>query len=130
MNLWKSSYELTKVSHPKRSEEYYATQLLFFSLSVVSNSLLPHGLQHTRPPCPSLFPGVYSDSCPLSQWCHSTISSSVAPFSSCPQSFPKDCKNESLEQWTGFMNAIFKWTFPCMNAYPIFSSDSFSFEHH
>ena len=59
-----------------------------FSCSVVSHSLWPHGLQQTRPPCPSPTPGVYSSSCPLSQWCHPTISSSVAPFSSCLQSFP------------------------------------------
>ena len=59
-----------------------------FSCSVVSSSLQPHGLQHSRPPCPSSTPGVYSDSCPLSQWCHPTISFSVIPFSSCPQSFP------------------------------------------
>ena len=60
-------------------------------LSSVAQSCLtlqPHGLQHTRPPCPSPTPGVYSNSCPLSQWCHPTISSSVIPFSSCPQSFP------------------------------------------
>ena len=54
----------------------------------MSNSLQPHGLKHTRPPCPSPTPGVYSNSCPLSQWCHPTISSSVIPFSSCLQSFP------------------------------------------
>jgi len=48
----------------------------------------PHGLQHARLPCPSLSPGVCSNSCPLSQWCHPTISSSATPFSSCPQSFP------------------------------------------
>ena len=59
-----------------------------FSHSVVSNSLQPHGLQHTRTPCPSPTPGVYSNSCPWSQWCHPTISSSVIPFSSCLQSFP------------------------------------------
>ena len=59
-----------------------------FSHSVVFDSLQPHGLQHTRPPCPSPTPGVYSNSCPLSWWCHSTISSSVIPFSSCLQSFP------------------------------------------
>ena len=53
-----------------------------------SDSLQPHGLQHARPPCPLLTPGVYSDSCPFSQWCHLTISSSVVPFSSCLQSFP------------------------------------------
>ena len=54
----------------------------------MSDSLWPHGLQHTRLPCLSLSPRVCSDSCPLSQWCHPTISSSVVPFSSCPQSFP------------------------------------------
>ena len=59
-----------------------------FSRSVVSDSLWPHEPQHTRPPCPSPAPGVYSDSCPLSQWCHPTILSSVIPFSSCFQSFP------------------------------------------
>ena len=59
-----------------------------FSGSVVSNSLQAHELQHARPPCPSPAPGVYSSSCPLSQWCHPTTSSSVAPFSSCLQSFP------------------------------------------
>ena len=53
-----------------------------FSCSVVSHSLQPHGLKHTRPPCPSLTPGVYSNSCPFSRWCHPTISSSVIPFSS------------------------------------------------
>ena len=58
-----------------------------FSRSVMSDSLRPHGLQHIRPPCPSPTPGVYSDSCPLSQWCHPTISSSVVPFS-CLQFFP------------------------------------------
>ena len=57
--------------------------------SVVSNSLWPHGPQHARPPCPSPTPGVYLNSCPLSQWCHPTISSSVIPFSSCLQSFPE-----------------------------------------
>ena len=59
-----------------------------FSRSVISDSLRPYGLQHARPPCPSPTPGVYSESCPLSRWCHPTISSSVVPFSSCPQSFP------------------------------------------
>ena len=63
-------------------------QWMLFSRSVVSDFLQPHGLQHTRLPCPSPTPGVYSNSCPSSRWCHPTISSSVAPFSSCPQSFP------------------------------------------
>ena len=59
-----------------------------FSRSFVSNSLWPHGLQLTRPPCPSLIPRACSNSCPLSQWCHPTISSSAIPFSSCLRSFP------------------------------------------
>ena len=54
----------------------------------MSNSLCLHESQHTRPPCPWQTPGVYSNSCPLSRWCHPVISSSVVPFSSCPQSFP------------------------------------------
>ena len=58
-----------------------------FSHSVVSDSLRPHESQHTRPPCLSPIPRVYSNPCPLRQWCHPTISSSVVPFSSCPQSF-------------------------------------------
>ena len=62
--------------------------LLLFIHSILSNSLQPYGLQHTRPPCPSPSPGACSNSCPLSQWCHPPISFSVAPFSSCPQSFP------------------------------------------
>ena len=61
---------------------------VLFNHSSGSNSLQPHGLQHTRPPCPSPTPRAYSNSCPLSWWCHPTISSSVIPFSSCPQSFP------------------------------------------
>ena len=61
---------------------------LQFSHSVGSDSLQPHGLQHTRPLCPSPTPRVYSNSCPLSQWLHPAILSSVVPFSSCLQSFP------------------------------------------
>ena len=61
---------------------------LLFSHSVLLDSLQPHGLQHTRHPCPSPTPGVHSNSCPSSRWCHPTISSSVIPFSSCPPSFP------------------------------------------
>ena len=54
----------------------------------MSDSLQPHGLQHARPPCPSPIPRIYSNSCPLSRWCHPTISSSVVPFSPCLQFFP------------------------------------------
>ena len=59
-----------------------------FRSSVVSNFLWPHGLQHARSPCPSPTPAVHPNSCPLSQWCHPAILSSVVPFSSCPQSLP------------------------------------------
>ena len=59
-----------------------------FSCSVMTNSLRPRGLQYARPPCPSPTPRIYSNSCPLSRWCHSTISSSVVPFSSHLQFFP------------------------------------------
>ena len=63
--------------------------LQFSSLQSLSRVWLwPHGLQHTRAPCPSLAPGVDSNSCPLSPWCHPTISSAIVPFSSCLQSFP------------------------------------------
>ena len=70
------------------SEEELRTSSVQFSCSVVSGSLRLHGPQHPRPPCPSPTPGVYTNSCPLSQWCHPTISSSVIHFSSCLQSFP------------------------------------------
>ena len=66
----------------------FANSFYQFSHSVVSDSLWPHESQHARPPCPSPTPGVHSDSHPSSQWCHPAISSSVVPFSSCPQSLP------------------------------------------
>ena len=69
----------------------YLLFLLFsvqFSRSVMSDSLQPHELQHTRPPCPSLTSGVHSNSWSSSRWCHPAISSSVVPISSCPQSLP------------------------------------------
>ena len=72
-----------------------------FSRSVVSDSLRPHELQHARPPCPSPTPGVHPNSCALSWWCHPAISSSVVPFSSCPQSLPA---------WGSFpMSQLFAW---------------------
>ena len=67
---------------------YWDFQSVQFSHSVVSDYLRPNGLQHPRLPCPSSTSWVYSNSCPLSWWCHLTISSSVVPFSSCHQSFP------------------------------------------
>ena len=68
-----------------------------FSHSVMSDSLRPHEPQHARPPCPSPTPRVQPNPCPLSWWCHRTISSSVAPFSSCPQSFPASGKDWSFQ---------------------------------
>ena len=72
-----------------------------FSHSVVSNSLRPHQSHHTRPPCPSPCPRVHSNSCPSSGWCHPAISSSVVPFSSCPQSLSS---SESFP-----MSQLFAW---------------------
>ena len=72
-----------------------------FSHSVLSDSLRPHESQHTRPPCPSQTPGLHSDSSTSSQWCHPAISSSVIPFSSCPQSLPA---SESFP-----MSQLFTW---------------------
>ena len=72
----------------KSSNKILVISSVQFNRSVVPDSLRPHGLQHARPPCPSATPGFYPNSCPLSWWYHPTISSSVTPFSSCPQFFP------------------------------------------
>ena len=79
----------------------YIEDSVQFSHSVMSDSLWPHESQHSRPPCPSPTPGVHSESRPSSQWYHPAISSSVVPFSSCPQSFPE---SESFP-----MSQIFAW---------------------
>ena len=73
----------------------------------MTDSLRPHGLQHTRFPCPSLSPRVCSDSCPLTWWCYLTISSSASPFSSCPQSFPASVFSNELAlhiRWPKYWN--------------------------
>ena len=75
-----------------------------FSRSVTSNTLWPQESQHARPPCPSPIPGVHSNSCPLSWWCHPAISSSVVPFSSCPKSLPA---SESF-QWANSSHEVAK----------------------
>ena len=76
-----------------------------------TNSLWPHGLQHARPPCPSPTPGVYPNSCPLSRWCHPTISASVVPFSSCPQSHREALHAEVLSGCKVLdMTERLKWT--------------------
>ena len=82
-------------------KKYQLNTSVQFSHSVMSDSLQPHESQDTRPPCPSPTPRVHSDSCPSSQWCHPAISSSVVPFSSCPQSLPA---SESLP-----MSQLFSW---------------------
>ena len=85
------------------SSKGFTTSSVQFSRSVVSDSLRPHESQHTRPPCPSSTPGVHSDSRPSSQWCHPAISSSVVPFSSCPQSLPasRSFPKSQLFAWAG-----------------------------
>ena len=89
----------------------FFTPTVQFSRSVMSDSLRPHEPQHTRPPCPSPTPGVHPNPCPLTQRCHPTISSSVVPFSSCPQSFPA--------------SRSFQMSHPNMG-----SSDRYSFDPH
>ena len=83
---WIQGTAIPPVSHITRHNILIFSMLLF-SRSGMSDSLWPRGLQHARLPCPSPTPGVCSNSCPSSQWCHPTISSSVISFSSCPQSF-------------------------------------------
>ena len=82
--IWSSGAYMLFLQMPAHQQ----VLLLLFRHSVVFESLRPHGLQHNRLPCPSLSPRVCSNSCPLSRWCHPTISFSVTPFSSCPQSIP------------------------------------------
>ena len=82
-----------------------------FSRSVISDSLRPHESQHSRHPGPSPTPGVHSDSSPLSRWCHPAISSSVIPFSSCPQSFPasESFPMSQLFAWGGQSTGVSAW---------------------
>ena len=90
--IWKSCKYLTQLKLFNSLDyipiTYFLSASVQFSCSVMSGSLQPHELQHTRPPCPSPTPGVHPNPYLSSQWCHPTISSSVVPFSSCPQSFP------------------------------------------
>ena len=85
--LWLRKNKIICAVSITMDDKFFCKGPVQFSCSVRSNSLRPHGLQHARPPCPSPTPRVYSDSCPLSRWCHPTILSSVIPFS-CFQSFP------------------------------------------
>ena len=86
-------WQFLKSNHGKKSKKpkifvLFQFSSFHFSRSVMSNSLWPHESQHAMPPCPSTTPRVYPNPCPLSRWCRPAISSSVVPFSSCPQSFP------------------------------------------
>ena len=81
------TFKLCFVIYSNSPSVYSLATSVQFSRSVVSDSLRPHESQHARPPCPSQTPGVHSNPCPLSQWCHPAISFSVIPFS-CPQSLP------------------------------------------
>ena len=87
-NLGKVYFKSLKNAYTLILQVYRSFSSVQFSHSVMSDSLLPHELQHARPPCPSPTPGLYPNSYPLSQWCHPTIPSSVIPFSSCLQTFP------------------------------------------
>ena len=116
------SGELVKLQTFHISPRTYCTwiqdKFVQFSRSVTCDSLWPHGLQHARPPCPSPTPGVYPNSCPLSWWCHLTISSSFAPFSFCLQSFPALVFFNELtvcirwpKCWSLFQQQSFQWKF-------------------
>ena len=92
-----------------------------FSHSVMSDSFRPHGLQHARSPCPSPTSRVHSNSCPLSWQCHPTISSSVIPFSSCPQSFPA---SGSFQMSQLFASSSQSWSFSFNIVLPMNTQDS------
>ena len=89
--------------HKKLEKNLPSSSSVQFRHSVMSDSLRPHQSQHARPPCPSPTPRVYSNSCPLSRWCYPAISSSVIPFSSCPQSLPASgpFPTSQLFKWGG-----------------------------
>ena len=95
-----------------------------FSHSVTSDSLWPHGLQHARPPCPSATPGIYSNSCPLSQWCHPTITSPVISFFSSLQSFPASVQFSSVELLSHVRLFVIPWTTACQASRLITNSRS------
>ena len=88
LTLWEPTVKYSEILKAGSSLKLVISSVQI-SHSVMSDSLWPHESQHTRPPCPSPTPGVYSNSCPSSQWYHPAISSSVIPFSSCPQSLPE-----------------------------------------
>ena len=104
MEVWIESRSAVIMYVLHHGKEYQFSPVQF-SRSVVSESLRPHELQHTRPPCPSATPGVHSNSHSLSRWCHPAISFSVIPFYSCPQSFPQSFP--ALESFS--VSQLFAW---------------------
>ena len=98
IKYWAVPLHLFAISEPLLSGEHHLSPHQFSSVAELYPILRPHGLQYTRLPCPSPTPGAYSNSCPLSWWCHPIISSSIVPFSSCLQSFPaiRVFSNESV----------------------------------
>ena len=94
-----------------------------FSSSVVPDSLLPHEQQHARPPCPLPTPGVHSNPCPLSQWCHPAVTSSVVPFLSCLQSFPASRSFQMSQFFTSGGQSIgasaLAWVLPMQDWIPL-----------
>ena len=93
--------------------------LVQFSRTIVSNSLRPHEPQHARPPCPSPTPRVYQNSCPLSQWCHPAISSSVAPFSSCLNL----SHHQGLFKWVNSLHQVAKVVSASTSVLPMYTQD-------
>ena len=118
---WRREWKTTSVFLPWEPHE----QSVQLSHSVMSNSLWTHGLQHTRPPCPSPTPGSCSNSCPLSQWCHSTISSSVVPFSSKMSwwnnnySWDSSCTMSwtSIYRYSGTLSDLIPWIYLSLPLY-------------
>ena len=106
LNIWEwegGNLSLTPMAPDRDGYSTALKKLLLFSRSVMSDSLQPHGLQHTRLPCPSLSPGIFSNSCPLSQWCHPTISSSVTPVHLLPSILP------SIRVFSSELALLIKW---------------------
>ena len=106
IGVWGKKSKMLEISQILRGSHYSVSSISLFSSvqfshSVVSDSLRSHELQHARPPCLPPSPGVHSNSCPSSQWCHPAISSSVVPFSSCPQSL--------LASESFLMSQLFAW---------------------
>ena len=100
LNIWKFTVHVLL----KPGLENFDTHSVQFSRSVLSDSLRPHELQHARPPCPSPTPGVHSNSCPSSQWCHPAISSSVSPSPPAPN----PSQHQSLFQWVKSLHEVAK----------------------